>query len=93
MYLGIDVSTQGTKVIVLEESRDESGSSRLRVVYEVALSFDEDLPQYLTTGGVCKSAGGVVTAPAAMWMEGVDLILHRLKLKVYFSSLEAASLF
>ncbi|MDD5678086.1 MAG: xylulose kinase [Kiritimatiellae bacterium] len=72
LFLGLDLSTQGLKATLI----DVTG----RVVAEMALQFDADLPEFKTTGGVHRHADGLtVTAPPLMWVAALDLLLARMQ--------------
>ena len=72
LFLGLDLSTQQLKAIVITEN----GS----VVHESAVNFVNDLPHYGTTNGAIHGKGrGEVTSPVAMWVEAFDLLLERMK--------------
>jgi xylulokinase len=72
LFLGLDLSTQQLKAIVI--------SSSLKVLYEARVDFDADLAKYGIRKGVhvCE-AEREVYAPVAMWLEAVDLVLVRLQ--------------
>ncbi|GAA6033055.1 hypothetical protein JCM8097_000121 [Rhodosporidiobolus ruineniae] len=70
LFLGLDLSTQALKAIILDTS--------LRTVGEFGVRFDEDLPRYKTTSGVHLGEGGEVTSPVMMWVEALDLLLERI---------------
>ena len=70
-FLGLDSSTQGLKATLV--------SRRPRVVHELALNYDADLPAYGTQGGVHTADDGLtVTSPAVMWVEALDVLLERM---------------
>ncbi len=72
LYLGLDSSTQGLKAIVIDDALD--------VVYEKAINFDTDLPEFGTEGGAHHASDGkTVTAPAIMWVAAVDLLFSQMK--------------
>lgn len=72
LFLGFDSSTQGLKATVID--------GNLNVVQEVAINFDEDLPEYKTEGGVHHGDDGLtVTSPTVMWVEALELALSQLK--------------
>ncbi|KAF4635993.1 hypothetical protein G7Y89_g2083 [Cudoniella acicularis] len=74
LYLGFDLSTQQLKAIVI--------TSQLKVLYEAKVDFDADLSKYGILKGVhVNEQEREVFAPVAMWLEAVDLVLQRLKLK------------
>jgi xylulokinase len=67
-YLGFDSSTQSLTATVIEVSDRER-----RIVFEHALEFDAELPEYGTTHGVIVSDNGkTVTAPPGMWAAALD---------------------
>ncbi|EIW62643.1 uncharacterized protein TRAVEDRAFT_17260 [Trametes versicolor FP-101664 SS1] len=56
LFLGLDLSTQGLKAVLI----DEEGAP----VHESAVNFDRDLPSYGTTNGAIRGPGpGEVTSP------------------------------
>lgn len=72
LFLGLDLSTQQLKAIVLDEDA--------ALVHECAVNFDRDLPHYGTTkGAVVGPAEGEVTSPVAMFLEAMDLLLTRMR--------------
>lgn len=71
LYLGFDLSTQQLKAVVI--------TSSLNVAHEAKVDFDADLAHYGITKGVLHPTPQEVTAPVAMWLEAVDLVLNRLK--------------
>ncbi|TWU73567.1 hypothetical protein ED733_004408 [Metarhizium rileyi] len=71
LYLGFDLSTQQLKAIVVD--------SDLKTIAQSKVDFDADLSKYGTQKGVhVRPSTGEVYAPVAMWMESLDLALHRL---------------
>jgi len=72
LFLGMDSSTQGLKCTIVDE--------RLQIVYERALNFDRDLPQFGTEGGAHVAPDGLtVTSPAPMWVAALDMLLALMK--------------
>ncbi|GAP89672.2 putative D-xylulose kinase [Rosellinia necatrix] len=73
LYLGLDLSTQQLKAIVI--------SSDLTVISEAKVDFDADFgAKYGIKKGVrINEDEGEVFQPVAMWMEAVDLVLTRLR--------------
>jgi len=70
LFLGLDLSTQQFKAVVIAED--------LNVVHESAVNFTKDLPQYGTANGVTTGPGpGEVTSPVAMWVHALDLLMER----------------
>ena len=70
-FLGLDLSTQGLKAIII--------SSGLQIIHESFVSFDRDLPEYKTTNGTIRGPAGEVTSPVAMWLSAVDLLMERME--------------
>lgn len=70
-YLGLDLSTQQLKAVVITPD--------LRVLNEAKVDFDADLGHYNIRHGVLHPSESEVTAPVAMWIEALDLVLTRLK--------------
>ncbi|KAF8576471.1 actin-like ATPase domain-containing protein [Ramaria rubella] len=70
-FLGLDLSTQGLKAIII--------ASGLQILHESFVSFDRDLPHYKTTNGTIRGSGGEVTSPVEMWLEALDLLFERMK--------------
>lgn len=87
LYIGFDSSTQSLTATVIEtEAREAAHGQRTaaggtrRVVAEHVVVFDEALPEFGTTRGVHTSADGrTVTAPPAMWVAALDVVLGRLR--------------
>lgn len=73
LYLGLDLSTQQLKAIVITDD--------LTVQHEVAVHFDRDLGgKYSVTNGAVRGPDeGEVTSPVAMWVEAIDLLMQRMK--------------
>ncbi|KAG5363350.1 Xylulose kinase [Yarrowia sp. B02] len=73
MYLGLDLSTQQLKGIVLDKKT-------LDTLAQCHVDFEDDLPQFKTEKGVfhSDSVPGEINAPVAMWGAAVDLLISRL---------------
>jgi xylulokinase len=72
LYLGLDFSTQQLKAVCVDE--------QLTITHEFSVAFDEDLPEFKTSGGVHKSEDGVtVTTPTLLWVKALDLLLGRMQ--------------
>ncbi|ORX57622.1 actin-like ATPase domain-containing protein [Hesseltinella vesiculosa] len=71
-YLGLDLSTQQLKCTVINDVHE--------IVYEDAVNFGRDLPEFLTDNGVIvqDEERNVVTSPPLMWTKAVDILLARL---------------
>ena len=71
-FLGLDFSTQQLKALLIDD--------HLKVVYEDAVKFDTELPEYGTNGGVHLNVEAkTATSPTLMWVKALDLLLNRLK--------------
>jgi xylulokinase len=71
-FLGLDSSTQSLKAALVDE--------KLRLVGELVVNFDVELPAYGTKGGVHISSDGLtVTSPPLMWVEALDRLLSRMR--------------
>lgn len=74
LYLGLDSSTQALSALVIEVDGE-----RKQVVFETAVSFDEDLPHYGTRHGVLPSADpAVAVSPPLAWAEALDVMFRRM---------------
>ncbi|OCH96246.1 D-xylulose kinase [Obba rivulosa] len=72
LFLGLDLSTQGLKAVLISEDNN--------VVHESAVQFDRDLPSYGTINGAIRGpAEGEVTSPVRMWLEAFDLLMVRMR--------------
>jgi xylulokinase len=84
LFLGLDLSTQQLKAIVVS---DDS-----RIVHASAVNFDDELVQFGTTHGSRSSPAGEVTSPVLMWVEAVDLLLGKMNAAgVDFGAITAVS--
>jgi xylulokinase len=71
-FLGLDSSTQSLKAALVDD--------RLRLVGELVVNLDADLPHYRTKGGVHVAEDGLtVTSPPIMWVEAMDLLFAGMK--------------
>lgn len=72
LFLGLDLSTQGLKAVLITEDA--------QVAHESAVNFDKELTHYGTTNGAIKGPDeGEVTSPVKMWLEAMDLIVRKMK--------------
>ncbi|OWA50679.1 Xylulose kinase [Hypsibius exemplaris] len=75
LYLGLDLSTQQLKALIVGE--------QLEVVREETVHFDSELPEFGTQGGVCRgkrpNGEECITAPTVMWVKALDLLLQKLQ--------------
>ncbi|KAF9778299.1 actin-like ATPase domain-containing protein [Thelephora terrestris] len=70
LFLGLDLSTQQLKAIIITENKS--------VVHESAVNFSKDLSRFGTLNGVTIGPGqGEVTSPVAMWVHALDLLMER----------------
>ncbi|XP_047067082.1 xylulose kinase 2-like [Lolium rigidum] len=85
LFLGLDSSTQSVKATVLNNG--------LTIVASETVNFDSELPHYKTEGGVHRdpSDDGRIFSPTIMWVEALELLLEKLKLKTDFSKVVAVS--
>ena len=85
LFLGLDLSTQQLKAILLDQD--------LSIVHESSVHFDRDLPHYGTVNGAIRGpSSGEVTSPVEMWLEAIDLLFQRLKTdQVDFGTISAIS--
>jgi xylulokinase len=71
LFLGLDLSTQQLKAVLLSESTP---------IHEASVHFEKDLPRYGTINGTIQGPGdGEVTSPVSMWLEAIDLLMERMK--------------
>jgi xylulokinase len=84
-FLGLDLSTQQLKTIVLDNASN--------MVHEASVHFDRDLPHHGTMNGAIRGPDvGEVTSPIRMWLEAIDLTFKRLhKDRVDFGAIVAIS--
>ena len=73
LFAGLDVSTQSSKIVVIDYENED-------VVYVDLVSYDEDLPLYGTREGVIQdSEEGVSESDPRMWLAAVDRIFEKLQ--------------
>ena len=76
LFLGLDLSSQALKASLLD--------ARLRGIDEVAVRFDEDLPQFGTHGGILPPGDArldvpeAAAAPVQMYVAAFDLLWERI---------------
>ena len=72
LFLGIDVSTQGAKAVVLDWP-DKS------IIYKYKIDYDNDLPQYKTINGVITdNKTGSSESDPLMWIDAINLLFANL---------------
>ncbi|KAA8496692.1 Xylulose kinase [Porphyridium purpureum] len=74
LYLGLDVSTQSIKAVVLDAQGKVYGASS---TYST-VSFDSELSMYGTQGGVHRD-GTRVTSPSVMFVHGIELLFDKMR--------------
>jgi len=73
LFVGLDVSTQGCKLVVLDLSAEA-------LVHTDRVDYDRDLPAFGTRNGVVPATEeGVSESDPLMWTEAVETLLHRLR--------------
>jgi len=73
VFAGIDVSTQGQKIVVIDLEKNS-------VIYSDSINYDIDLPKYGTLNGILQNTKiGVSESDPNMWIEGIHLLFTRLK--------------
>ncbi|OZJ04771.1 hypothetical protein BZG36_01866 [Bifiguratus adelaidae] len=69
-YLGLDLSTQQLKCTLVNDS--------VTIVYEKAVNFEKDLPEYKTRNGAIQN-GDEVTSPTLMWVHALDRLFESMR--------------
>lgn len=73
LFAGLDVSTQGTKLVVIDAETS-------KVVFVGAVNYDTDLRKYNTKNGVIQNQEeGVSESDPAMWIEAVNTLFKKAK--------------
>ncbi|MDZ7724592.1 MAG: FGGY family carbohydrate kinase [candidate division KSB1 bacterium] len=73
LFAGIDSSTQGTKLLVLNMETQ-------KVIYTDSVNYDKDLPQYDTRNGVIQTdKAGVSESNPNMWVDALHMLFERLR--------------
>ncbi len=71
VFAGWDVSTQSTKLLVIDAESQE-------IVFNEAINYDTDLPHYHTKNGTIQGLGeGVSESDPLMWIEAVNILLQK----------------
>ncbi|KAI9464233.1 hypothetical protein HD554DRAFT_2026603 [Boletus coccyginus] len=70
LFLGLDLSTQQLKAVLTDHNA--------AVLLHAAVHFDSDLPAYRTTNGAVRTPAGEVASPVRMWLDAIDLAIHRI---------------
>ena len=82
MHLGLDLSTQQLMCTIIDEEHT--------IVFEEAINFDRDLPEYQSTHGAIVN-DNVATAPTIMWVKALDKLLEKLKQFKHVQSIRGIS--
>ena len=73
LYAGLDVSTQSTKLVVIDLAASEA-------LFVDVVNYDTDLPHYQTKNGVLQNQPeGVSESDPRMWIEAVEMTFAHLK--------------
>src|SRR5262249_7274420 len=73
LYLGFDCSTQSLTAIAVAIERDAK-----RIVFESAIEFDRELPEYGTVHGVLPDPDpAVAVTPPLMWADALERMMKR----------------
>jgi xylulokinase len=74
LYLGFDSSTQSLTALVAEVT-----GGRTAIVFESAIEFDRELPEYGTVRGVLPDADpAVAVSSPLLWADALDRMMQRL---------------
>jgi len=73
LFAGIDRSTQGTKLLVIDLDSSQ-------VVHVDSVNYDKDLPQYQTQNGVLQAQPeGISESDPMMWVDALEVLFARLQ--------------
>lgn len=73
LYLGIDVSTQGCKVLCIDPALGKT-------TYLDGLNYDADLPDYNTLNGAARNSNPALSeSNPMMWLEALQILFQRMK--------------
>jgi xylulokinase len=71
-FFGLDLSTQQLKAALITQDGT--------LLHEQSVHFDRDLAHFGTTNGAIQGdEDGEVYCPVVLWIEALDLLMHRLK--------------
>ena len=72
LFAGWDVSTQSTKLLVIDAATQE-------IVFNEAINYDQALPHYKTKEGAVQGLGeGASESDPNMWIEAMNILLKKL---------------
>ena len=72
MFLGLDSSTQSLTAVIIDTTAG-------KISCQLSVNFGADLPQYgAPSGFIPGGSGGEVHGNPSMWLDALDLLLHRL---------------
>ena len=73
LFAGLDVSTQSTKLVVIDLERED-------VIHVDLIAYDKDLPDFGTVDGIVRGLeDGVAESEPSMWLTAVNKIFERLQ--------------
>ncbi len=73
LFAGIDSSTQGTKLVIIDQDAGQA-------VYKDTINYDTDLSQYRTKNGVIQGLGeGISESDPMMWIAALEALFSRLQ--------------
>jgi xylulokinase len=73
LFVGIDSSTQSTKLVVIDDNLQQ-------MVYKDSVTYDEDVREYNTRNGVAQGLEpGISESEPAMWIKALEILLRRLQ--------------
>jgi xylulokinase len=73
LFAGLDVSTQGTKLVVIDTETS-------KIAFVAAINYDTDLPNFNTKNGVIQNQEeGASESDPAMWIEAVNAVFKKAK--------------
>ncbi len=73
LFLGIDVSTQGCKVLCIDPALSKK-------IYLDGLNYDKDLPGYNTLNGAARNSNAALSeSNPMMWLEALQILFQRMK--------------
>ena len=72
MYLGLDASTQSISAVIIDPNTSA-------IIATESINFGSELPQYSAPSGfIPDGQDGEVHTDPSMWLDALDLLLHRL---------------
>lgn len=88
LFLGLDSSTQGLTATVVSIDRDSR-----QVVWQHALNFDRDLPEYGTRHGVLQNTDPrIVRSSPRLWADALDRMMARIAIEPSIDRMHIAAI-